>query len=597
MTTILKSVLLISILFAFGCGARHSAVHEPGKHIALHIEPSQNNPRNSEGDFIRLNDGRWLFVYTHFTGGAGDAASAYLAGRFSADDGKTWSEKDTLILPNEGKQNIMSVSLIRLPDGRIALFYLRKDSDESCLPLMRTSDDEGASWSDPAVCVHENGYYVMNNDRTVILRDGRIILPLALHTRPGLKGWHNGLIMCYYSDDQGITWQKGKEAENPENVTSQEPGVVELSDGKLMLFCRTNAGSQYISFSDDRGESWSPLAPGNIPSPLSPATIESIPSTGDLLLVWNNNPPSNPGEGKRTPLNIAISKNDGKSWGKIKELENDPNGWYCYTAMDFTDDHVLLAYCAGDRRKYNGLETTQITRLSLDWIYADATPPPEVLSDKNGLVTLGTHEKTTIYYTLDGSYPTINTAQKYQKPIEVGKTTLLKMFAVEDGRPPSNLVTVHVGKDKLLPPIDTLTITVPGLRYQYYEGEFVHTDQISENFIVKEGIMDSFSIAPQMRDQFFAFTYEGILKIEKDGTYTFYLTSNDGSVLFIDGYKIVDNDGRHGAGEAKGIVSLAKGLHGIALKYFQAGGDKMLKISWAATGAEKDNIPSNILFH
>src|SRR5256885_2346681 len=60
----------------------------------LVLAPGPGNPRNSEGDFIRLKSGRLLFVYTHFTGGSGDAASAFLASRFSDDAGKTWSDKD-----------------------------------------------------------------------------------------------------------------------------------------------------------------------------------------------------------------------------------------------------------------------------------------------------------------------------------------------------------------------------------------------------------------------------------------------------------------------------------------------------------------------
>ncbi|MGH7199678.1 MAG: exo-alpha-sialidase, partial [Planctomycetaceae bacterium] len=98
------------------------------------LPPGPDNPRNSEGDFIELKDGRVLFVYTHFTGGAGDHASAHLAGRFSSDEGRSWTAEDVVILPNEAKQNVMSVSLLRLHDGRIALFYLRKNSLSDCRP-------------------------------------------------------------------------------------------------------------------------------------------------------------------------------------------------------------------------------------------------------------------------------------------------------------------------------------------------------------------------------------------------------------------------------------------------------------------------------
>lgn len=61
---------------------------ERGKEITLQLEPQRGNPRNSEGDLIQLKNGRILFIYTHFTGGSGDHASAYLAGRYSNNGGK-----------------------------------------------------------------------------------------------------------------------------------------------------------------------------------------------------------------------------------------------------------------------------------------------------------------------------------------------------------------------------------------------------------------------------------------------------------------------------------------------------------------------------
>ena len=344
---------------------------DKGKEISLRLEPREGNPRNSEGDFIRLKDGRMLFIYTHFTAGAGDHASAYLAGRYSEDGGLTWTEEDVLILPNEGGMNIMSVSLMRLASGEVALFYLRKNSNSDCIPYMRISTDEAASWSEPIRCMVAEGYYVVNNDRFVQLDDGRIIYPTALHRRVQSEWQATGQIMCYYSDDKGRTWIKSQQVANPENIVLQEPGIVALKNGTLMLFCRTDAGVQYISFSEDQGETWSPIEAGNIKSPLSPASIERIPSTGDLLLVWNNN--SKPeGDGrKRTPFNLAISSDEGKTWKNMKTIESNPAGWYCYTAIEFTDKHVLLGHCAGDRRTGNGLATTNVTRLSLDWIYEE----------------------------------------------------------------------------------------------------------------------------------------------------------------------------------------------------------------------------------
>jgi len=339
------------------------------KKIVLRLEPGEENPRNSEGDFIQLKDNRILFIYTKFTGGSGDHATAHLVSRFSNDNGETWSTEDVDEVSNEGAMNVMSVSLLRLKDDRIALFYLRKNSGTDCIPYMRVSADEAKTWGAPVKCIDEPGYYVMNNSRVVRLKSGRIILPVAQHNTPENKRFDNGKISCYYSDDEGKTWNSGNLVPNPDDVKLQEPGIVELKNNRVMLFCRTDKGVQYMSFSDDGCKSWMPIEPGIIKSPLSPASIKRIPKTGDLLLVWNNNGVDEKGRGNRTPFNVAISKDEGKTWIKTKTLEDNPDGWYCYTAIDFVGDDVLLGHCAGNRKTNNGLETTQITKFDLSWIY------------------------------------------------------------------------------------------------------------------------------------------------------------------------------------------------------------------------------------
>ncbi|MEA3225935.1 MAG: sialidase family protein, partial [Planctomycetota bacterium] len=259
----------------------------------LVIEPNKGNPRNSEGDIIELKDGRLCLIYTQFTSGSGDHAAADLAMRTSDDDGRSWSD-DRIVVRRPGGLNVMSVSLLRLASGEIALFYLRKTSKEDCRPLVCISTDEAETWSQPTVCITDKvGYYVLNNDRAVQLRAGRLILPVARHQGPGQGRDTAGVIMCYLSDDNGKTWRRSKDsfkgyAPNGQRITVQEPGVVELEDGRLMMFIRTNAGSQYICYSQDGGETWTKAQPSNLASPLSPASIKHIPWTDDLLCVWND---------------------------------------------------------------------------------------------------------------------------------------------------------------------------------------------------------------------------------------------------------------------------------------------------------------------
>lgn len=347
-----------------------------GPQVVLRLPPGPNNPRNSEGDFLLLRDGRIMFAYSRFTGGRGDHDRACIAARFSSDQGKTWTQDDVILVADEGDWNVMSVSLRRLSDAKIALFYLRKNSLQDCRPVMRVSQDEGATWSEPRVCVEEVGYYVLNNDRVCQLSHGRLLLPLAWHNSPQMQqpDW-NGRIVCYLSDDDGVSWRRSKTVltavdETGQRLVAQEPGVVELRDGRLMLFARSNAGCQLLAYSSDGGETWSELERSSIISPLSPASIERIAQTGDLLLVWNDHSDAPPElSGKRTPLRVAISRDEGRTWTHTKTIAADPEGWYCYTAILIPGDYVLLGHCAGNRRRDGGLSETHITRFPLSWLY------------------------------------------------------------------------------------------------------------------------------------------------------------------------------------------------------------------------------------
>ena len=100
----------------------------------LTLAPTEANPRNSEGDFIILDNGDILFIYTHFSGGSGDGDTAWLASRRSSDGGATWTQTDEVVLENEGQRNIMSVSLLRLQDGSIALFSHRSSEQNLVRP-------------------------------------------------------------------------------------------------------------------------------------------------------------------------------------------------------------------------------------------------------------------------------------------------------------------------------------------------------------------------------------------------------------------------------------------------------------------------------
>jgi Neuraminidase (sialidase) len=213
------------------------------------------------------------------------------------------------------------------------------------------------------------------------LKDGRLVVPVAFHRARASdpKNYRSldmrGIALWHLSDDEGKSWREADTwwALPARTATGlQEPGVVELADGRLFSWMRTDQGAQFGSYSTDGGKSWSSPEATALSSPASPASIKRLPGSPDLLAVYNDHSGRFPfPKGKRTPLVAAISTDGGKTWPRRKLVESDPDGCFCYTAIHFTEDAVLLAYCAGDA-KIGGLNRLRIRRVTLDWLRLEA---------------------------------------------------------------------------------------------------------------------------------------------------------------------------------------------------------------------------------
>jgi len=341
--------------------------------VPLILSPGPGNPGNRRSAFFDMPDGRLMLMYSHFYGeynAANDHSPAYVAARISRDDGQTWTEDDHILLANEGGRNTVSTSMLDMRDNTTALFYARKESLADCRPVVRRAADPLSSWGKPVEIITDKvAYYVVNNDRVVRLDSGRILVPVAQHGEPGTEFVQRGRAVCYLSDDDGQTWRRGATTLEQHLLPSdpsglQEPGVIELHDGRVMMFCRGGGGRHYLSWSQDGGDTWCPVEASSFDSPCSPASIKRMPTTGDLLMVWNNNGADN----TRTPLTIATSPDDGKTWRGVQNVEDSRNSHYCYVAIHFRDGHVLLGYSAG-QRDGTRLNETRIVRFPVDSLY------------------------------------------------------------------------------------------------------------------------------------------------------------------------------------------------------------------------------------
>ena len=338
----------------------------------LFLNTGAKNPRNGEGSLIRLKDGSIMYAYTQYYGDEGDDhATARIAACHSYDEGESWTDSRVLVAKDDEALNIMSVSLLRMQNGDLGVFYLRKSmkgEDLLCMPYLVRSADEGKSFEAPVCCCAVDGYFVVNNDRAVRLKSGRIVIPAAAHGESGYRA-RPGRLRVMYSDDDGRSWQiSQKSVCSPYNDPTQlqEPGIYQLPDGRLWMWCRTAYGHQYQCFSEDDGASWSSVIPCfRFTSPDSPMQVRCV---GDCTLaifnplgyscvrddteLWKSP--------KRTPYVCAVSRDGGFSFIDATHssanggfdsfvencylLEDDRSNSYCYPALLEVENGFLVAY-------------------------------------------------------------------------------------------------------------------------------------------------------------------------------------------------------------------------------------------------------------
>jgi len=350
--------------------------------------------RSGEGCVVSSSDGALCIIYGDFHGPS-DHDHATLLKRYSRDGGITWTSPEEVRHTPEGGLNVMSVSLLRLADGRVGCAYLDKHSTDDCRPRFMVSGDETLTWSEPQLMVDRMGYYVVNNDRLVQLSNGRLLAPYAFY-EPGAivqRTPEGSLCGCLLSDDAGTSWRLPQHEHRIQSecvlrpqlvldgdpdteaflarktIVAQEPGVVELLDGRVMMWVRTNGGYAYRCQSEDGGDTWTSFqAIAEFAMPCGPQSIWRLPGHERLIMLYNDRegvPFGDPRFMWRTPLSIAVSDDDGASWQRHAALETDDSVNYCYYSLCFFDGRAICTYYQGVASTGDGVTETRHNLRSL----------------------------------------------------------------------------------------------------------------------------------------------------------------------------------------------------------------------------------------
>jgi predicted neuraminidase len=206
--------------------------------------------------------------------------------------------------------------------GPLMLFYKVGPSPSKWWGLVKTSNDNGASWSVPLKL--PAGMLGPIKDKPIELSNGDVLCPSSSEDH----GWQ-------------VHFERFRKVDGPWTSTGPlngaavsviQPTVLKLGGENLLALARSKQKKIFQARSSDLGKTWSAFEMTSLPNPNSGIDAVTL-ADGRHLLVYNHTAKG------RTPLNLAIST-DGKTWRAALVLENEP-GEYSYPAIIQTKDRLV----------------------------------------------------------------------------------------------------------------------------------------------------------------------------------------------------------------------------------------------------------------
>jgi hypothetical protein len=294
---------------------------------------------------LQLPDGRIVALSI-----ARENGQQTLQGRYSADEGNTWTEPRNLVeFPKEAGGFGLFEALVdrrgefqfvALCDGNSGIMFPKAPGTSPAtydvLEIWHMRSNEGMTkWESPKRIRKGRNSDLLS---FIQLTNGRLLLPICFATgRTWQKRGEGFLNYTYvggyssgamYSDDDGVTWQNSPDEFSTETphigaYGAVEPAAIQLKDGRVWMLMRTQLGRFYESFSDN-GAQWSPAKPSRLISSDAPAGLLRLTDAG--LLLFSNACLRYPyGQGARYVLHAAVSYDEGRTWRGFREIARDPH--------------------------------------------------------------------------------------------------------------------------------------------------------------------------------------------------------------------------------------------------------------------------------
>ena len=182
-----------------------------------------------------------------------------------------------------------------------------------------------------------------------------------------------------------------------------------------------------------------------------------------------------------------------------------------------------------------------------------------------------------IRYTTDGSRPNLQ-SQLYTEPLRISQNTDLQATVYTPEGKVSRVASIRLRKGSIQKAVSAEKSLTRGLQYQYYEGQWEKLPDFSQLTPIRSGQTAQVSLSdiPHAPDHF-ALVIEGYVAIPNSGLHTFFINSDDGSKLYLNGQLLIDHDGDHSAIAKQGQALLEQGKHHIRIEYMERRGGEYLQ--------------------
>jgi len=253
-----------------------------------------------------------------------------------------------------------SANLLRLKSGRLMATVREISKREDIAAISGAnfyaafSDDDGKTFKElQRINSQDKCYYLMNN-RIITTHTGRILIPICYVPDKFIKPEFFekiGYAGCFYSDDEGKTWQESNWVKGESVDQLAEPMVAQGKDNVIHMYMRTGYGYLYYSKSNDDGVTWEAEQKSSLRSPCAPFCINYDEYSNKYFAVWDNSFPGSVHQYPRSPICLAVS-DDCVNWKMILELDNNPMHSYGYPMMHFDENEILITYYENTLREF-----------------------------------------------------------------------------------------------------------------------------------------------------------------------------------------------------------------------------------------------------